>query len=115
MAFDKEIWDELKSSMGESFPMIVQAFCNSSEKHINHIKDSLLQGRNGYEQIADSAHALKSISAQIGALHVADISGQMEEVALRGREGIDERKIQELYHLLAASLSELKIILEQEI
>lgn len=105
---DEDIFEELKSCMGESFPMVVKAFCESSTKHMKHIKEFISHDDVAYEHIADSAHALKSISSQIGALQMAEISGQIEEIALEASiSGGNKRKIRALYDVIAGQLPEL--------
>ncbi len=78
-ALDSEIIEELWSAMGDQFKQLVHVFLDDAPGHLTKLEAAAVIG--DIAAMADPAHALKSSSANLGAMEVSAIAKRIEHGA----------------------------------
>lgn len=81
-AIDAEIIDDLWSAMGDSFRDLVAVFLEDAPTHLAHLDAAL--SANNVAGLVEPAHALKSSSANLGALQMSAAAKHIEHGARGG-------------------------------
>jgi HPt (histidine-containing phosphotransfer) domain-containing protein len=76
---DAEIIEDLQNAMGDQFSTLVELFLEDAPGHLAKLEAAAVLEDNA--QIAAAAHALKSSSANLGAMQVSAISKSIEHGA----------------------------------
>lgn len=79
---DLQVVKELKDVMGDEFSLLVDTFVNDSALRIAAINEAVSSGST--DSIRRAAHSFKGSASNMGAVHLANLCGFMEE---RGRTG----------------------------
>ena len=107
---DREILEEIKTYTKAEFPNIVLAFFESCDQHMDLIGKALDGDEN--IEISKNAHALKSISGQLGALKFSETASKLETA---NEAGADREEMKKLYDTLQNTLPELTEELKSEL
>ncbi len=78
-ALDSEVIEELWSAMGDQFKTLVDVFLDDAPKHLAKLEAAAVVG--DIARMADPAHALKSSSANLGAMQVSAAAKHIEHGA----------------------------------
>ncbi len=78
-ALDAEVVEDLRSAMGDQFAQLVTVFLEDAPGHLAKLEAAAVV--NDYTQMSASAHALKSSSANLGAMQVSAIAKRIEHGA----------------------------------
>ena len=76
---DQEVIEELRSAMGDQFVVLVTVFLEDAPGQLAKLEAAAVV--NDYTQMGASAHALKSSSANLGAMQVSAIAKRIEHGA----------------------------------
>jgi len=81
---NQDAFEQVKELMGEKFPILVETYLRSTRDHVEKL-------RQGFEAqsaktIADSAHAMKSSSGNMG---LVGLSASASELEAKAREAIE--------------------------
>ena len=76
---DPEVVEDLRSAMGDQFKMLVALFLEDAPGHLAKLEAAAVVNDNA--QLAAAAHALKSSSANLGAMQVSALSKRIEHGA----------------------------------
>ncbi len=76
---DQDALENMKDLMEDKFGACVQKFLDSSAKHIATAEEAI--ANNNAKLLADSAHPLRSSSATLGLLRVAELAADIESKA----------------------------------
>jgi len=79
---DLEVVEDLQGAMGDQFKMLVAVFLEDAPEHLTKLEAAAVLGDNA--RMAASAHALKSSSANLGAMQVSMIAKRIEHGAREG-------------------------------
>jgi CheY-like chemotaxis protein/HPt (histidine-containing phosphotransfer) domain-containing protein len=81
-AIDRPVFDELLDVMGEEFTALVQVYLEDTPKNLRILVEAA--DRGDVQGMIAPAHSLKSTSANLGALGLADIAKRIEHGARIG-------------------------------
>ena len=101
-----EVISELKSATGAHFDKIVQAVVSDSKRCISEILCAI--DNNDGEALFQSAHTLKSVTAQIGAAQLVELAKKLEKNGKNGELPSRSPLDNDLYGFLENVLRELK-------
>ena len=90
-ALNQQTLAELKDLMGENYLSVFQAFVKSARKCIEDIE--LAIEKNDIHVIERSSHTLKGSSANIGAIHLSELSADVVDMA---RNSVSEGYLESL-------------------
>lgn len=79
---DSTVISELRSVMGDAFRTLVQVFLEDAPRHVAQLQQAAAVG--DIAGLVKPAHALKSASANVGAIEVANIARAIEQAARSG-------------------------------
>jgi len=82
-AIDRSIYDELYDVMGDEFETLIKVYLDDTPRNLKTMVDAA--ARNDMVAMVAPAHSLKSTSANLGALHLADIAKHIEQVGRTGQ------------------------------
>jgi two-component system sensor histidine kinase RpfC len=107
-ALDREVIDELKtvSSRREFFPMLLGEAENDMLRNSQLILDSLAQ--SNYASIRDYAHALKGVSANVGAVRLQALAAKIMTTPRDELDAARERWASDLKDTLRLTVAALK-------
>lgn len=92
--------------MGDQFEMLVLKYCEMAGNLFDEIKQAVSAG--DAEGLKKSAHPLKSSSAQLGAVGLAEIAKKLEQLGIDGTvDGADDL-VSEFDRIMAESFEYLK-------
>lgn len=106
---DNTILEEVRFYTKAAFPELVESFFESVDKHMSVLHNALQTDE--YPDIGANAHALKSISGQLGGLKFSAIAARMENSA----ETPDHKTLSALYDALNDEFIKLKQALNDEL
>jgi HPt (histidine-containing phosphotransfer) domain-containing protein len=112
---DKNILDQIRSLEGPGGPdllaRVIQAYFQETPAIIDNLRDAM--DRGDASTAAKAAHTLKSSSANIGALHLAELFKQLEAHAradfLETAQSLFQQIAQEFGRVQQALQNELKV------
>ncbi|MEO5596196.1 MAG: ATP-binding protein, partial [Lysobacteraceae bacterium] len=78
-ALDVDVVEDLRSAMGDQFSLLVTVFLEDAPGHLAKLEAAAVV--NDFTQMSASAHALKSSSANLGAMQVSAIAKRIEHGA----------------------------------
>ncbi len=102
---DSAVLVELQDLMGDELGILVSAYIEDGQCHIDNIRRALTD--NDPELAASAAHSLKSSSANMSAVHIAGLSAEIEAKAKAGRLEEVNPLLQELAPRFANAVKEL--------
>ena len=105
---DMEILNQLREILGDDFVLILDSFNSEGEK-LMEVMSSALSNAD-MEKIKEAAHSMKSMSGNVGAMHLSELADQMQ-IASGNADGEQVAKIwpeiQVQYPLAADALNNL--------
>lgn len=107
-AIDQAAYAAMKTTMGEMFVAVIDAFLDYVPTQIAELDTAIQQA--DCESIFNRAHSIKSSSGSIGALGLAGTAEQIEQL---GRKGISEGT-EQLFQILQQQFSDAAEFLETE-
>ena len=107
-AIDQTAYNAMKTTMGEIFTSVIDAFLDYVPTQIAALDTAIQQ--TDCEAIFNSAHSIKSSSSSIGALGLASTAEQIEHM---GRQGVSTGT-EQLFPILQQQFSEAAEFLEAE-
>jgi len=81
---NQDAFEQVKALMGDKFPTLVETYLRTSRAHVEKIR-SAYEAENA-QAIADSSHAMKSSSGNMG---LQGLSESMREIEAKAREVVD--------------------------
>ena len=106
---DAETLDSLRELMEEEFPELVQSYLDDTRDLLDKIADAIKNGDTKELQL--HAHALKSSSANMGALGVSSNAAELERL---GKEGTTENAAP-LLDNVREEYANVRTVLEREL
>ena len=103
---NKSDYNTLKEVMGDQFEMLVSKYCEMADNLLGDIKQAVSCG--DADGLKKSAHPLKSSSAQLGAVGLAEIAKKLEQLGIDGTVEGAEELVTEFDNILDESLDFLK-------
>lgn len=97
---------ELQTLMAEDLAELVAAYIEDGQAHVAAISAGL--DVDNAEQVATAAHSLKSSSANISALGIAELARQIEATAKTGDRRATKELAQTLPERFAQAVTELR-------
>ena len=79
-ALDKEVLGSLENMLGGAFSVVIEKYLSTSNDLIENMRNAI--ENNELEEIGEIAHSLKSSSAQVGAMNIANFCKFLEEESL---------------------------------
>jgi len=79
---DVTIIEELRAVMGDDFSLLVDTFVSDSALRINGINEAVTAATP--ESIRRAAHGLKGSASNMGAVHLAALCNELEQLGLAG-------------------------------
>lgn len=113
-ALEMKTFLQLKGLMGDKFSIVLQGYLRSAEEFVAQTNTAI--NENNAQLLMESAHPLKSSSAQIGATKVRDIAEKLETNAYQAlSDNTDVIDNKTLLDLLNSEFSGLKTALEEHL
>lgn len=73
---DQIVVQELRSIMGEDFPLLVQTFVRDSAQRIESAREAMKEA--DADALCRAAHSFKGSAGNMGAVHLADLCRSLE-------------------------------------
>lgn len=109
--FDIDVANEVKDMVGDRFSTMIEYYVEDAENYINAIKSGLESGNK--EQVAQSAHPLKSSSRSMGGMGIGSIAEHVEHTAKQAMEtGADIDELNNIIPLIEEAFVNIKGRLE---
>jgi signal transduction histidine kinase/DNA-binding response OmpR family regulator/HPt (histidine-containing phosphotransfer) domain-containing protein len=108
VALDKQIIEDLKDIMGDEFSDLIEVYLEDSPKALTKLADAAES--NSIEGLVGPAHTLKSTSANLGAISLAELANQIEENARRGKTDGATDIVKEMLRIYKQVASELQAL-----
>jgi HPt (histidine-containing phosphotransfer) domain-containing protein len=105
-AIDPAAYAAMKTTMGEIFPAVIDAFLDYVPQQITQLDTAIQQA--DCENIFNYAHAIKSSSSSIGALGLASTAEHIEQLGRNGTSVGTEQHYQTLQQQFSEAAEFLK-------
>lgn len=86
-----EILNQLREILGEDFALILDSFNEEGEKLMEVMAAAVAD--DDMNQIKEAAHSMKSMSGNVGAMLLSELSDQMQNASA----AVDAEKVQQLW------------------
>ncbi len=81
-SIDAEVFGEMQELMGSSMQELIELFIRDGDQQLADLRDEVARG--DWAALAKTAHKLKSISFNVGAVKLANLCGDLEAAAMAG-------------------------------
>lgn len=105
-AIDQDVFNDLQEVMGGDLAALVQSYLRDAPKHLRALQEAAARG--DVAAMVAPAHTLKSSSANLGALKLAEIARLIEHGARRGELKAPQSLVGELSRELSRAAAELE-------
>ncbi|MGV8919923.1 MAG: Hpt domain-containing protein [Pseudomonas sp.] len=83
MHVDYEVLSALQEVMEGEYPVLIDTFISDSEQRVLQLHHALAEQAAGLSALGLAAHSFKGSSGNLGAVYLAELCRQLEELAQR--------------------------------